>query len=354
MLKKIAIHNFKCFDKTEIALSNINLFAGINSSGKSSAIQALLLVANNAQKNASSPLNGQWLRIGGFTEARNFIRNAKEFNISVSSDSNCFSVKFKQSEDDEKDTNVTIIENSSIIEELLDFQNKHIYYLPATRLGPADSYQMNFDRVNFLGNNGEFVVDYFIKNQNKNVLKELISDPSSNTLYSQVNYWLYKLMRVNVLIENLGISNTISASFSFNNNKEVRPYHIGAGVSYILSILVSCLSVNKKDIIIIENPEIHLHPKAQADLTEFLCFVSKAGIQIILESHSDHIFNGLRKAISKKIIKPTHSSINFFELDENFISRNTLIKISESGRILDHRKGLFDQFDEDLDQLLGL
>ena len=68
MLESLHIQGFKCFDSVEISLRRINIFSGTNSSGKSSAIQAFLLLCNNAMKNSSSPLNGMWLRLGTFDE----------------------------------------------------------------------------------------------------------------------------------------------------------------------------------------------------------------------------------------------------------------------------------------------
>ncbi|MBW1616756.1 MAG: DUF3696 domain-containing protein, partial [Deltaproteobacteria bacterium] len=243
---------------------------------------------------------------------------------------------------------------SGYIENLLDYHNKHIFYLPAARKGPEDFYPKSFDEFNFLGSGGEFIIDYFFKNRSKTLKKNMIKDKSGNTLETQVNYWLNKILKVRLKVEDLGITNILSAKFSYGGNNDVRPYHIGAGVSYITGIIISSLSAEPEDILIIENPEIHLHPKAQADLTEFLCFIANAGIQIIVESHSDHIFNGIRKAVAKKYINKNKTAIHFFELDNEFLSRNMEIEISDTGGIITYKKGLFDQFDDDLDELLGL
>ncbi|EKD28586.1 MAG: hypothetical protein ACD_79C00270G0005 [uncultured bacterium] len=354
MLDKLIIKNFKCFDESVISMGKINLFCGINSSGKSTAIQALLLLAHNANEQVSSPLNGQWLSLGSFNETRNFIKNAKEFEISVENNKEKFGVLFIQPYDEAIDVETKKINSSPTLEKTLNFQNKHIFYLPATRLGPADYYQRNFDRVNTMGNNGEYIMDYFLKNQKKTVIKELIKDMSSNTLGGQVNYWLKKLLNVHLKVEEMGTTNTLSVLYSYASNKDVRPYHIGTGVSFMVGVIISCLAAEQNDIVIIENPEIHLHPKAQAELTEFLCFIANAGIQVVIETHSDHIFNGIRKAIAKKIIQNNYVAIHFFELNEKFLSINTKIDIAENGRVIQPRKGLFDQFDDDLDQILGL
>lgn len=354
MLKSLNIQSFKCFDRVEIELQKITLLAGTNSSGKSSAIQALLLLCNNAVNYASSPLNGMWLRLGTFDECRNHRINARQFRVGVSSGNENFTLEFKAS-DNEMDIIIQYLEISESLQNHLNFENRHIYYLPANRIGPQDSYNKNFDRINFFGDMAEFVVDFLFKNRKEIIADALIVDSASKTLEYQVNYWLTKLFGIQNTIKDLGLSNSLSIGFSFpTDSKYIRPYHMGSGVSYALGVIVSVLSAKTNDIVIIENPEIHLHPKAQSELTQFLCFASNAGIQIILETHSDHVFNGIRKSIVNKKIIHTDVAVHFFQLDEKAIAVNTVISLNEHGRVINPSKGLFDQFDDDLDQILGL
>ncbi|MCI5145320.1 MAG: DUF3696 domain-containing protein [Candidatus Electrothrix sp. AR3] len=354
MLDSLHIRGFKCFDTVEIKLDRINIFSGTNSSGKSSAIQAFLLLCNNALQNSSSPLNGMWLRLGTFDECRNHRTNARQFQVGVKKGQEFFQAEFCSANDDSNDVSVTFINPSDVVQEHLSFENKHIYYLPANRIGPEDAYPKNFDRVNFLGNKAEFIVDYLYKKRKQEVASSLIADSASVTLEYQVNYWLKKLFGIKNTIQDLGLSNSLSVELSLGNGKPVRPYHMGSGVSFAIGVIVSCLSAAPDDIVVIENPEIHLHPKAQSDLTEFLCFVANAGIQVILETHSDHVFNGIRKAVVKKEIAHTDVAMHFFQLDQEGITKNTDIGLNEHGRIMQPLKGLFDQFNDDLDQILGL
>lgn len=354
MLEELHIQGFKCFDSVEITLRRINIFSGTNSSGKSSAIQAFLLLCNNAMKNSSSPLNGMWLRLGTFDECRNHRINARTFRVGAVSGKEKFQAEFYSANDDSNDVTVSFTDESVTIQNLINIEGRHVYYLPANRIGPEDSYPRNFDRVNFLGNKAEFIVDFLYKNRKKEVASSLIADTASVTLEYQVNYWLGKLFGINNTIRDLGLSNSLSVELSLENGKPVRPYHMGSGVSFAIGVLVSCLSANPGNIVVIENPEIHLHPKAQSDLTEFLCFVANAGIQVILETHSDHVFNGIRKSIVKKEIANTDVAVHFFQLDKNALSKNTVIALNEHGRVVTQVKGLFDQFDDDLDQILGL
>ena len=104
----------------------------------------------------------------------------------------------------------------------------------------------------------------------------------------------------------------------------------------------------------VENPEIHLHPGAQSKLLEFFCYLAEKGLQVIIETHSDHMFNGVRKHMKKGTISKANVAIYYFIQDSSHLSRPVLIQVDENGVVRNQEKGLFDQFDEDLDELLGL
>ena len=69
--------------------------------------------------------------------------------------------------------------------------------------------------------------------------------------------------------------------------------------------------------LIVENPEIHLHPSGQSELVEFLAFLAQSGVQVIVETHSDHIYNGIRKSICQDRIDCEKVCIYSFMQDEN-------------------------------------
>ncbi|WP_313185665.1 AAA family ATPase [Sphingobacterium siyangense] len=336
MIEKLLIDNFKCFDQIEIEFKNLTLFCGTNSSGKSSAIQALLLIDNCLTVDYS--LNSHWLNLGHFEEVRNFIIRRDQIDIQVKKEEKNYQI---------------IVTEDNITSPFHDAYTA-LYYISANRLGPKDFYHKITSNKNFIGENAEFLIDYFYKNSRNLVADERIVDNSSNTLDFHVNYWLNKILNVTIALDNITSGNIITANYSFKGNKNVRPYHVGAGTSYIIGILILCLSINKGATVVLENPEIHLHPKAQSELAVFLAFIAKSGVQIIIETHSDHIFNGIRKAVYKKEISNIDVSIQFFEMNDSNLSQNINVKLNNEGRILDVREDLFDQFDNDLDELLGL
>lgn len=355
MLKSLIVTEFKCFEQAIVPLGKISLFTGTNSSGKSSAIQALLLLANNAGEISSSPLNSMWLRLGSFEECRNHILNTRAFVLALEDDNDeSFILGFKAPEDDNDIPEIEQVKRGERIEELLSPRGKHLYYIPADRYGTDGIYSKNFDTQNVLGSHAEFAVDYLSRYGKNAVLAGLQKDFDSVTLAAQVNYWLKLLFDVNLNIKSIPGSNVYSLEYTKSSGKAVRPYHIGTGISYTLSVIVSCLAAKEGDVVILENPEIHLHPKAQAELTVFLCFVAQAGVQVIVETHSDHVFNGIRKAVVKKVISCEDASIQFFTQNKDGISTNESIQLNEHGRVKNHQKGLFDQFDEDLDAILGI
>ncbi|QPH38751.1 AAA family ATPase [Pedobacter endophyticus] len=336
MINKLIVDNFKCFDKIEIDLKNLTLFCGTNSSGKSSAIQSLLLIDNCLTTDYS--LNSHWLNLGHFEEIRNFIIRRERVYIEIVQEASLCKIEVAEDE---------IISSA-------EGNYKAIYYISANRVGPKDFYHKITSNKNFIGENAEFLIDYFYKNSRNIVVNERMVDNSSSTLDFHVNYWLNKILNVTIALDNIISGNIITANYSFKGNKNVRPYHVGAGTSYIIGILILCLNIEKGATVILENPEIHLHPKAQSELASFLAFIAKSGVQIIIETHSDHIFNGIRKAVYRNEICNDDISIQFFEMNQNNLSDNINVNLNSRGKILDVRDDLFDQFDNDLDELLGL
>ena len=91
------------------------------------------------------------------------------------------------------------------------------------------------------------------------------------------------------------------------------PVHTGFGLTQVLPIVVAALSADEGDILLVENPEVHLHPAGQALMGQFLAKVALAGVQVIVETHSDHILNGVRVAVaSKQLLGANDVAIHFF------------------------------------------
>ncbi|GGE11055.1 hypothetical protein GCM10007275_02810 [Jeotgalicoccus coquinae] len=354
MLTKITVKNFKSFDESTLELSDFNLITGMNSAGKSTLIQALLLSIQNISNEGKDYLNGHLISLGMFSDIRNFLKNAKNISIKLYDEEDEYIELYFEEIDGY--VALEINNNSTNLFEYLNQKNKKIRYLSSKRIGFQDIYSTNYDNFNDIGIFGEYAIDFYENNKTFPIEKDLVRDKTiGTTLELQLGFWLKYIMNSRLSTENISGTDYIKAEFAHGNNRLVRPKNIGSGLSYIISILVSGLTSKKGDLNIIENPEIHLHPKAQSRLTEFLTFISDKGIRYIIETHSDHIFNGMRKAINKDIINTKSLNTYFFSLDNKTSCTYTKkIEFDDRGNVLNHIPGLFDQFDDDLDELLGL
>lgn len=243
-----------------------------------------------------------------------------------------------------------------------------IHYISADRLGPQDFYsKSNVGKFINVGKSGEYAANVLLKkkvdlvNPNLHIKEKQIGETLIQnidaTLETQVGYWLSEILdtpNVKVMVEDTR-SDFVILLFKFGNQEVgYKPANVGFGYSYILPIIVSSLIAQKGEILIVENPEAHLHPKAQSHLTKFLAKVASCGVQVYVESHSEHILNALRViAIDPNMpISNEDISVLYFQnqSDAPFVS----IPINPDGGINVWPEGFFDQSDKDFKLLFGL
>jgi len=211
---------------------------------------------------------------------------------------------------------------------------------------------INPDSENKLGRNGEFVIDYYAKHRLEPLDAALILAPGTQTLEGQVNHQLDKLTGYRLVVETVG--NNHYVKYETRSGKQLFPYHVGTGVSFITEVIIACFATPRGGMVITENPEIHLHPKAQADLIDFMAKVAKAGVQIIIESHSDHLFNGIRRLISQEKLALSDVSVYKFQAGRERTDTCRTCGIYPQGGIRSYIPGMFEQFDIDLDAICKL
>ena len=376
MVSKIHVSALKSIKNLEIECSGLNLLVGRNSSGKSTFLQALLLYAQRK-------LDGKYISVGEFREARNYNMPNEKIRIELYEKNKTKPDWIEFIEDKENDSyNInSCIENYNLkslknimgkdndLEEqaVCKFDDSNFHYLSCHRIGVNDIYKKNMINETDFGIDGEYALAYLLKNEGETVKEDLIAnDPNfTSTLLGQVIYCINYIVDTSLLLTDLKKTNYLQVNYNNNHKNKLsdalycRPINIGSGVSYLISIIISCLASNRKDVIIIENPEIHLHPKAQSRLCEFLYFISKTNRQIFVETHSDHVLNGLRVGIATKYMKQQDISVNFFALDEKNETQCNHIVFGDYGKVIGTNNNmdindLFDQFDIDLDRMLGI
>jgi predicted ATPase len=135
----------------------------------------------------------------------------------------------------------------------------------------------------------------------------------------------------------------------------MRPTNVGFGLTYVLPIITAVISARPGDLLIIENPESHLHPQGQALLGKLFAVAAEHGVQLFIETHSDHVLNGVRVAVKHRDISPDKVGIFFFERNleaEEHVTEIIQPYLDENGRIDEWPTGFFDEWDKSLFELL--
>ena len=231
---------------------------------------------------------------------------------------------------------------------------------------PIDTYAVETERqISLEYGQGELVghfLSFYGENRDFDITSDLLLHPSttSRKLLDQTIAWEREISP-RITIRPIQKEDKISIAYGYRSEREdsrplenLQSKNVGYGISYSLSIVVALLSAKPGALLLIENPEAHLHPRGQSKLAELIALVAQSGVQVVVETHSDHLFNGILKAVAQNKIGRENVKVHFLELDNANISIHTEIDFSENGRILNPRKGFFDQFDDDLDALLGL
>lgn len=288
MIERLKIEGFKSIEKQEFTFAPLTIVTGLNSTGKSSLLQAIAYIVRY-----SSDTTGKLLSdiVSPFEVVRNKYQNSEQVRIRLTKDEEDLSLKISR-------------EFSSYFgrDKWLDYE-RNIYYLTANRIGPENLVTIFEDKV--CGLNGEALFGTYDNEKSEALREALIMDDVSFTLESQVNYWLRYILDLPVEISSERV-NTQTAQIFYKSDgiPNIQPRQLGAGVSYLAKILILCLRAKEGDVVMIENPEIHLHPAAQSRLAEFLAFMIKSGVQLIVETHCENVLNRLRYEVFSENLRP--------------------------------------------------
>ena len=365
MITRIIIKNFKSLKNTDINVRNLNLLMGLNGMGKSSFLQVLLLLMQSDQlEDRVIDLNGILVQIGQgkdalyqFTEGKNIILGL-ELN-----GQQLFSWKFPYQSDKEKLT----AETGFSKEQMRFFREitKLFQYISAERIGPRDIYETSSfvvtdkKQLGLLGEYAAYFLDVFGLDH---VVAEGLRHPNaaSTKLTHQLNAWMQEISP-GVLINTkfVPVANKVILDYQFELTKEktnsFRPKNVGFGISYVLPIVLALLTAEKGKIVVIENPESHIHPKGQAELGKLIAMASNIGAQLFIETHSDHILNGIRVAVKEKLIDKSKVNVMYFNkitTDTEQFSNVTQIEIDKNGELSEYPEDFLDEWSNQLLKLV--
>ncbi|MEA5616476.1 DUF3696 domain-containing protein [Cronbergia sp. UHCC 0137] len=361
----MTLKNFKPFENQSFFLKPLTLLSGLNSTGKSSLLQSLLLLRQSSQQDlldrVGLALNGDLVSIGTAQDA--LFKRAKEDSMTLEIGMNN-NVKGTWVFDFDRESDIMQISSLSIAD--AEIYNSSLFtdkfhYLKAERIAPRNYFQMSDFQVRQhqqIGSQGEFTAHFLSINEYAKIPHSQLSHPSaqSDILKSQVEAWLGEISPgTRVDIELHSAMDVVNLQYSYEDNNSYRSTNVGFGITYILPIIVAILSATSDTLILLENPEAHLHPRGQSKMGELIALAASCGIQIILETHSDHVLNGIRKAVRHNKLEADKVQINYFERYLKKGQPTTEIitpRIYQSGGIDRWPDGFFDQAEQDLMELL--
>jgi predicted ATPase len=365
MIQHISIENFKSLKKVNVETRNLNLLMGLNGMGKSSFIQTLLLLMQSDKlEDRALDLKGSLAEIGQGKDA--FYQFAIDEYIRIQwkfENQQSFDWTFKYQKDKEK-----LIATSDYNEEQIMFfrnETREFQYIRADRISPQDIYDASSVVVadkKQLGLQGEFA-SYYInlfgaEYEVKNKLQH--QKAMSSKLNSQLNAWMQEISPgISINTKYIPEVNKVILDYQFDygtqKTNSFRPRNVGFGISYVLPILLALLTAEKGKIIVIENPESHIHPRGQAELGKLISLAASIGAQLFVETHSDHILNGIRVAVKEHRIEKEKVNIMYFDkttTEKEQFTKITQIRVDKNGTLSEYPKDFLDEWSNQISQLI--
>ncbi len=375
MFTRLDLKYFKCFELLRLPLRPLTLLSGPNASGKSSVLQALVLLHQTMREHEWSTrlmLNGEALRLGTVADVVDKVHGRRTFEIGVTDEETICQWTFtgERSEMSMAIDRVNLGEDTQEEPKVLRYlmppeieasrsvadRLRGLTYITAERVGPREVYPLE-DRQTapVVGPIGEHAVSVLHWGRDELVLDDLIMPGVPPTRLRQVEGQMRRFFPdCAIVLQQVPQANAVTLGLRTSNATDFhRPIHVGFGLTQILPMVIAALSASKDDLLLIENPEVHLHPAGQAKIGQFLADVARAGVQVVVETHSDHVLNGIRRSVKGKRLAPEEVALHFFKLSSNEAARVLSPALDNSGNIDTWPDGFFDQFDKDMNHFAG-
>jgi predicted ATPase len=370
MLTELQLSNFKSWRELDIKLGRVTGLFGTNSSGKSSILQFLLMLKQTAE----SPDKGLVLDLGGQNQLVNlgsfkdFIFQHREelilqwtiiFEIKKDEFAQSIRVSYKNKQIQEEVVYYKIpyylekhevhILNKNITTEFHYWEAHRaifsiMYYLAPLREYPKREYQWSGASPSHVGYRGENAIHAILAATFRNETRIIPESNEEKPFQEVIAYWLKKLgliheFKLKEIAEGTGLFHAIVKKEP--ESTEAFLTDVGFGVSQVLPALVLLYYVPEGSIILMEQPEIHLHPSVQSGLADVILQVSKQrNIQVIVESHSEHLLQRFQRRVAEESYPVDELKLYFCDSQQGE-SKLIDLEIDEFGDIKNYPDNFF-------------
>ena len=375
MLREIHLSSFKCFDKLDLPLGPLTLLTGVNGGGKSSIMQALVLLSQTfgqQEWGRSLMLEGPELALGNVADVLSQNSARRNLTVGIATDEQKVMWTFKA--DDRQSLSVELervevdgvpvsldtatrwlmppnyAEASPVVAAL-----QRLSWITAERTCSRELLPLRgMDGHARVGHHGEMAAGLLYW-RGEDVLNSALCLPDTPpTLLHQVRgHMQHFFPGCDLRVSPIDGVSAISLRLRSDSRSDFqRPQNVGFGLTQIFPIIVSLLAARAGDVLLIENPEVHLHPRAQQGIGTLLAETAASGVQVILETHSDHVLNGVRLAVKQKKLPAPDVRVHFFSHRPGQASIPESPTMDSDGRLNSWPEGFFDQFDFALSKLM--
>ncbi|MDZ5452321.1 DUF3696 domain-containing protein [Labrys sedimenti] len=362
MITRATISGFKRFGDERFDMAPLTVLTGLNGSGKTSLLQSVLLtVEASTKKSVSLSLNGPFgLQLGMAEDVLNW-DSSSPIEISFEA-SGIKTVEWRFAVPSEDALYLDIVARPDNLPKPFSGEARTFTYLSAERLGPR-----GFTAASPLpeaelevGVQGEYCAhvlsvlgDRVIESVERS--HPLYEGTTPRLLKYEVEQWLSEIARpIEVSGERAAGATVAELRFRTAGSTWVRSTNMGFGITYALPIVLAGLIAETGGLLLVENPEAHLHPAGQSRMGVFLAWLAGRGVQTIIETHSDHVVNGIRRAIAEhQYLDPSSALLHWFGNDTASRGDRTFhtLSIGETGNVSEWPEGFFDQYQIDVASL---
>lgn len=205
---------------------------------------------------------------------------------------------------------------------------RNIEYIGAMRVPPSRTYLFTGERRDHIGASGEYAANVIVMDSAR-------SGSRSRKVLENVREWFVKA----------GIASDLRIQQLSDRHYEIRMKHpvtkeeqdladVGYGNSQVLPVLVGGYNLTVEDTFVVEEPEIHLHPRAQSELGDFFLQLYQRGVQSIIETHSEYLILRLQQHVASGQIAPEHIRIYYVHAQDGRKQVKRL-RLDEQGQFIE-------------------